>query len=232
MYDLHIGNKNYSSWSLRPWVLMKELGIPFSEHLIPFHDADAWSDYRRLSPSGLVPLLRDGEIAVWDSLAIAEYLAERHPGVWPAEPASRAFARSAAAEMHSGFSALRNICGMNVGVRVALREQPESLKANIARLSALWGEGLTRFGGPFLAGSHFSAADAFFCPVAFRVQTYRLELDPLSTAYVERLLNLPSMQEWYRGSLAEPFRDWPHEHEIDAVGAIAEDLRAPANNQE
>lgn len=230
MYDLYIGNKNYSSWSLRPWVLMRELGIPFSEHLIPFHDQDAWSHYRRLSPNGLVPLLRDGETSVWDSLAIAEYLAERHAGVWPADPVARAFARSAAAEMHSGFSALRNICGMNVGIRVKLHQRSDELDANLARLSALWSEGMRRFGGPFLAGPDFSAADAFFCPVAFRVQTYGLELDPASSAYVVRLLDLPAMQDWRRDALAEPFRDWPYEHEADAAGAITQDLRAAATN--
>jgi glutathione S-transferase len=230
MYDLYIGNKNYSSWSLRPWVLMKALGISFSEHVVPFHDHDAWSKYRLLSPNGLVPLLRDGDIVVWESLAIAEYLAERHAGVWPKDPAARAFARSAAAEMHSGFSALRNICGMNVGVRVALREKPDALKANLDRLAVLWSDGIGRFGGPFLAGADFSAADAFFCPVAFRVQTYGLELDPSSAAYVTRLLALPAMQEWYAAGLAETFRDWPHEREIDAVGAVTKDLRAPATN--
>jgi glutathione S-transferase len=230
MYDLYTGNKNYSSWSLRPWVLMKALGIPFSEHLIPFHDDEAWSKYRLLSPNGMVPLLGDGDILVWESLSIAEYLAERHEGVWPSDPAARAFARSAAAEMHSGFTALRNICGMNIGVRINLHQQPDALKANIARLSVLWNDGISRFGGPFLAGSDFSAADAFFCPVAFRVQTYGLELDPSSAAYVARLLGLPAMQEWYSGGLAETFRDWPHEHEIDAVGTVTEDLRAPASN--
>jgi glutathione S-transferase len=178
----------------------------------------------------LVPLLGDGDILVWDSLSIAEYLAERHEGVWPSDPAARAFARSAAAEMHSGFLALRNICGMNVGVRINLHQQPDALKANIARLSVLWNDGISRFGGPFLAGPDFSAADAFFCPVAFRVQTYGLELDPSSAAYVARLLGLPAMQEWYGGGLAETFRDWPHEHEIDAVGTVTKDLRAPASN--
>ena len=129
MLKLHIGNKNYSSWSMRPWVLMTQAGIPFDEVVLRFDSFDPDSQFKRsaeaLSPSGTVPVLVDGELVVWDSLAIAEYLAERHPGVWPADPVARAFARSAAAEMHSGFSALRNICGMNIGVRVALREQPD-----------------------------------------------------------------------------------------------------------
>lgn len=232
MYDLHIGNKNYSSWSLRPWVVMKALDIPFAEHLVPFHDQEAWTDYRAsVSPSGMVPLLGDGEVMVWDSLAIAEYLAERHDGVWPADAKARAFARSAAAEMHSGFAALRNICGMNVGVRVRLFEQPEALTANLQRLSTLWNSGLEAFGGTFLAGNSFSAADAFFCPVAFRVQSCGLKLDAAASAYVERLLALPAMQEWYHDGIAETFRDWPHEDELAAVGDIVEDLRAPASNE-
>ncbi len=230
MYQLHIGNKNYSSWSLRPWVLMRALGIPFEEHLVPFHDREAWERYRKVSPSGLVPLLVDGNMSVWDSLAIVEYLAERHDGVWPQDSAARAFARSAAAEMHSGFSTLRNVCGMNIGIRVELSEEPAALKADLARLAALWGEGLSRFGGPFLAGGSFTAADAFFCPVAFRVQTYGLELDETSRAYVETLLAQPAMREWYDAGLSEGFRDWPHEDEVDRFGRIVEDLRVPASN--
>ena len=158
---------------------MKALGIGFSEHLVPFHDDSAWAEHRARSPNGLVPLLVDGDLKVWDSLAIAEYLAERHAAVWPTDPAARAFARSAAAEMHSGFSTLRSICGMNIGIRVALKDEARSaLAANLARIDALWGEGLARFGGPFLAGPAFGAVDAFFCPVAFRVQSYGLALSP------------------------------------------------------
>ena len=229
MYNLYIANKNYSSWSLRPWVLMRTLDIPFHEHLVPFHDAQAWGEYRKLSPSGTVPLLRDGSVAVWDSMAITEYLAERHAGVWPKDPAARAFARSAAAEMHSSFSALRNICGMSVGVRVRLHTQPEPLTANLARLSALWNQGFSAFGGPFLGGGDFTAVDAFFCPVAFRVQSYGLQLDAESMQYVQRLLALPAMQDWYRDGLAETFRDLPHDLETSAVGTIVDDLRVPEN---
>ncbi len=232
MYRLHIGNKNYSSWSLRPWALMKTLDIPFEERLIPFHDKQAWARYQAISPNGMVPMLQDSDLAIWDSLAIAEYLAERHPGVWPSDPKARAFARSAAAEMHSGFSALRNICGMNVGVRVRLREEPPALKRDLARLSALWSAGFSAFGGPFLAGEAFCAADAFFCPVAFRAQSYGLPLDGLAKAYVERLLALPAMEAWSREGLAEPFRDQPHEEELLAVGDVVQDLRAPAGPRE
>lgn len=231
MYHLDIGNKNYSSWSLRPWVLMKARGIAFSEAMIPFHDHAAWAEYRKLAPSGLVPMLRDGEVLVWDSLAIAEYLAETHPGVWPKDKRARAFARSAAAEMHSGFFDLRNICGMNVGVRVKLGDAARTtIRKNLDRIETLWSEGLDRFGGPYLAGDSFTAVDAFFCPVAFRIQTYALALTPRAMGYARTLLDHPAMQEWYEAGLREPFRDWPHDDEIAAAGTLTEDLRAPAVN--
>src|SRR6185369_969787 len=172
MYDLFIANKNYSSWSLRPWVLMRELALPFREHLVPFGGSANAVEFKRFSPTGKVPCLVDGEITVWDSLAITEYLGERHAGVWPADTAARAFARCAAAEMHSGYFALRNQCPMNCGLRVTLGPINGDLERELARLDELWGEGLDRFGGPFLGGAGFSAVDAFFAPVAFRVLTY------------------------------------------------------------
>jgi glutathione S-transferase len=225
MYELYIANKNYSSWSLRPWVLMREHGIPFTERLIAF-GAPSWGDFRKISPSGRVPCLIDGKTVVWDSLSIAEYLAERHAGTWPEDPVARAFARSAAAEMHSGFAELRNRCSMSCGVRLRLKEAPPALDADLRRLDALWSEGLRRFGGPFLAGPRFTAADAFFAPVAFRVQTYGLALESAaSRGYVERLLALPAMRSWYADALAETFRDEPHELEIAAVTTMVEDLR-------
>ena len=231
MYHLDIGNKNYSSWSLRPWVLMKALGIPFSEDVIPFHDNQAWAAYRKLAPNGLVPLLRDGELMIWDSLAIAEYLAERHKGVWPEDVMARAYARSAAAEMHSGFADLRNVCGMNIGVRVTLNEAAkQKIAANCRRLDALWDEGLDRFGGPYLAGDSFSAVDAFFCPVAFRVQTFGIPLAEKSLSYVQTLIDHPAMREWYEAGLTEPFRDWPHEDEFAPYGTLTDDFRAPGIN--
>jgi glutathione S-transferase len=226
MYQLYIANKNYSSWSLRPWLLMKQLGIAFQEHLIPFHDTKTWDAYRRISPSGKVPCLIDGENVVWDSLAIVEYLAERRPDVWPADAAARAWARSAAAEMHSGFAELRGRCSMSCGIRVKLNEFTPALKRDLDRIATLWNQGLLRFGGPFLAGKAFSAVDAFFGPVAFRIQTYGLTLDPVADAYAKRLLELELMQEWYAAGLSEAFRDEPHDMEILEAGTVTQDLRA------
>lgn len=226
MYALYIANKNYSSWSLRPWVLLKTLGIDFEERFVPFLQGSSYDEFRKFSPTGLVPCLVDGERTIWDSLAITEYAAEDHPEIWPADRTARAWARSAAAEMHSGFSALRNTCGMNVGVRVRLHEQTPALKANLDRVDELWTEGLDRFGGPYLAGERFTAVDAFFCPVAFRILSYDLKLSDRAMAYADRLRALPAMQEWYAAGLAETIRDEPHDAEIAQVGVLIEDLRA------
>ncbi|AEQ50910.1 glutathione S-transferase family protein [Pelagibacterium halotolerans] len=226
MYALYIANKNYSSWSLRPWVLLKALGIDFDERFVPFLQGSSYEEFRKFSPTGLVPCLVDGDLTVWDSLAITEYVAEDHSQVWPTDRAARAWARSASAEMHSGFSALRNICGMNVGVRVRMHEISPTLQANLDRIDELWSEGLSRFGGPFLAGEVFTAVDAFFCPVAFRLQTYGLKLSDSALAYAERLRSLPAMREWYEAGLAESIRDEPHDAEIALAGTLMEDLRA------
>lgn len=226
MYELVIANKNYSSWSMRPWVLMRALGIEFHERLLPFHRNRGEGDFRRFSPSGRVPCLVDGDTRVWDSLAIAEYLAERHEGVWPAEAGPRAWARSAAAEMHSGFGALRSECSMSVGVRVRLFRQGEGLGADIARLSDLWADGFARHGGPFLAGNAFTAVDAFFVPVATRIRTYGLVLPEAAAQYAQRLLELPPVQQWIAAGIAEPWRDAAHEADLMALGEIIEDRRA------
>jgi glutathione S-transferase len=226
MYELFIANKNYSSWSVRPWVLMRELDIEFREHLLPFGDELRWDEFRKISPTGKVPCLIDGDTVVWDSLAITEYLAERHDTVWPAAARARAWARSAAAEMHSGFSELRNRCSMSCGQRVQLDEIPVSLQSEIARLGILWNDGLHRFGGPFLAGRAFSAVDAFYGPVAFRIQTYGLKLETAAAAYAQRLLGTRSMRAWYADALAETLRDAPHDEDISRVGKVLEDLRA------
>lgn len=225
MYQLFIANKNYSSWSLRPWVLMRQLDIPFGEKLVPFGGP---ADFFGFSPSGRVPCLIEGKTVVWDSLAITEFLAERHPRIWPADAAARAWARCAAAEMHSGFFDLRGTCTMNCGVRVKLNAFPAGLKNDLARLDALWNEGLSRCGGPFLTGPAFTAVDAFFAPVAFRIQTYGLELSAPALRYAEHLRALAPMQDWYVAALAEPWRDADHEAEITQVGTLLQDLRSSA----
>ena len=224
MFTLYVANKNYSSWSLRPWVLMRELGIAFDEQIRPFNDGPGLT-FAGVSPSGRFPCLVDGDTVVWDSLAITEYLAESYPTVWPTYKTARTFARSAAAEMHSGFANLRNICGMNVGLRIELAAIPEALAQDIARIDALWNDGLTRFGGPFLAGDRFTAVDAFFTAVAFRVQTYDLKLSEPATACAKRLLALPSMQDWYAAALKETWRRSAYESEALAAGRIVADYR-------
>jgi len=223
---LYIANKNYSSWSLRPWVLLTQLGIPFEEQLHRFGQGSNWQAFRQFSPNGRVPCLHDGDAIVWDSLAIIEYLAERHPGVWPSESAARIWARCAAAEMHAGFATLRNVCGMSCGIRVRLHESSAELEADVARINELWNEGLSRFGGPFLAGDTFTAVDAYYAPVVFRVQTYGLVLQGAAAGYVEQMLALPAMREWYQAALAEPWRDLAHEAEVREVGEVIEDLRS------
>jgi glutathione S-transferase len=227
MYQLYIANKNYSSWSLRPWVLMTQLGIPFHERVVPFAQGSNWEAFRDFSPTGQVPCLTDGDITVWDSLAITEYLAERHAGVWPKDVPARAWARCAAAEMHSGFTSLRGQCPMNCGIRMKVRPDHAGVQRDVSRLDELWAQGLDRFGGPFLAGDRFTAVDAFFAPVAFRVQTYDIAVAPRSRAYVQRLLELTAMQAWYTAALAESWREPGHEAESIAAGELLADLRQP-----
>ena len=231
MLELHITHKNYSSWSLRPWLLMRQLGVPFAEvlHLLP--PAGDWAAVRALSPSGRVPVLvdRERDLLVWDSLAITETLHERlgpEGGVWPTDARARGWARAASAEMHSGFGALRSICSMSCGVRVRLHAIAPSLATDLARLAALFEDGLGRWGGPFLAGARFTAVDAFFAPVAFRAQTFHLDFPPMAAAYLERLRALPDMVAWYRDALAEPWREAGHEADTLAHGVLVADLRA------
>lgn len=229
MYELFIANKNYSSWSLRPWLLMTQLDIPFEERLVRFAPGLPGTNreaFRKFAPNGLVPCLHDGATVVWESLGIAEYLAERHANVWPSDPLARAWARSAAAEMHGGFFGLRNDAPMSLGVRVRLHGISPTLERDIARLDELWTEGLSRFGGPFLAGADFTAVDAFFAPVAFRIRTYDLALSTPAGAYAKHLLALPALQRWESDGLAETFREPEHEKEIAALGTVVEDFRA------
>jgi glutathione S-transferase len=226
MYTLHIANKNYSSWSLRPWALLRELKIPFTENLIPFHREAEWAAYRRIAPNGKVPCLVDGDITVWESLAIVEYLAERHAGIYPEATDARAWSRSACAEMHAGFTELRNRCSMSCGVRVQLHDATAALTQDLSRIGALWNDGLEQFGGPFLAGAAFTAVDAFFAPVVFRLQTYGLTLDSAPMAYAARMLELASLRAWYEQGLREPWRDGAHDEEIARHGQVMQDLRA------
>ncbi|MDF2176961.1 glutathione S-transferase family protein [Aliiglaciecola sp. CAU 1673] len=224
MYRLHIANKNYSSWSLRPWVLLKVQDIDFEESLHPF-SADNRKLFRSFSPTGKVPCLQHEGRAIWDSLAIIEYLAERHQGVWPENIDARAWARSASAEMHSGFTALRNECPMNCALRISKKQLSQPLQSDLARLEELWQEGLTRFGGPYLAGPSFTAVDAFFAPVAIRIQTYGLPLSNSARAYAGRLLQLEAMGNWQAQALAEPWREESHEQESRQSGEVLQDLR-------
>jgi len=200
-YTLLIGNKNYSSWSLRPWVLMRQAGIPFREEIVSLRpDAAKPARMGRL-PAGRVPCLDDGGLVVWDSLAIAEYLAERHLGLWPADPTARAWARSISAEMHAGFGALREGMSMDVRSRRPQRKRSAALLADIARVERIWTETRERFGkgGAMLFGT-FTVADAFYAPVAFRFRTYGVAPGGEAAAYLGSLLALPAMQEWDRAA--------------------------------
>lgn len=224
-YVLVTANRNYSSWSLRPWLLMRALGIAFEDRVEPFASDDNWATFRAFSPTGQVPVLVHGDRTVWDSLGIALYLAERHPGVWPRDEAARAWAYSAVCEMHGGFAALRNERTMNVGVRVDPAPGSAALERNLARLRELWAEGLDRFGGPWLAGAEFTVVDAFYAPVAYRVRTYDLDVGEAGQRWVEQVLAHPAMQAWERQALAESWREAAHEAELAVTGRIVVDHR-------
>jgi glutathione S-transferase len=203
MYTLYIGNKNYSSWSLRGWLATRLSGAPFREVVIQLRGTYN-PDNREFSPTALVPALHDGKTAIWDSLAISEYLAERHPGMWPADPVSRAWARSIAAEMHSSFAALRNDMTMCIRERLDVRPWSDALAANIARVEEIWTESRQRFGagGTFLCGA-FSLADVFYAPVAYRFQTYAVQPAGPAGTYHKALLAHPFLREWESAALAE-----------------------------
>ena len=201
---LVIGNKNYSSWSLRPWLAMKVAGIPFAEHRIPLYGPGSKDQILVYSPAGKVPCLADGDLRVWDSLSICEYLAEKHPGLWPQDPAARALARSVSAEMHSGFANLRAKMSMNIRKRYpGLGRTPESM-ADVARIVSLWSDCRARYGkgGRFLFGA-FSIADAMYAPVVLRFRTFEVELPADCRAYSDAVLALPAMQAWIAAALAE-----------------------------
>jgi glutathione S-transferase len=218
---LVIANKNYSSWSMRPWILLKQLAIPFEEEKLSFNDPTFKARVRAISPAGKVPILVDGDLTIWDSLAIIEYLAERFPekGVWPAASAARARARSVCAEMHSGFGALRSTLGMNCELRLPMPVLGVPVRRDIARICDIWAD-CARFAetskGPFLFGA-FSAADACFAPVVSRFVTYDVALPDAARCYVADIEATSSMKEWREGALAEhdfyvpdePYREKP-----------------------
>jgi glutathione S-transferase len=204
---LVIGNKNYSSWSMRPWVALKGCNIAFEEVLIPLYTTDA--DKQRIlgfTRSGKVPALVDGDVTVWDSLAIIEYAAERFPQarLWPDDRAARAHARSISAEMHSGFVALRNECGMNLHRPVGAKPLSENARADIARIQQIWSECRGHYGktGPYLFGA-FSGADAMYAPVVHRFRTYAIEATPAVRDYMDAMMSLPAFEQWTSAGLAE-----------------------------
>jgi len=213
MLKLYIGNKNYSSWSMRPWVLLKQAGIPFEEVMVRFDAMDADSAFKQvmlgISPAGRVPVLTDGGLAIWDTLAIAEYVAETFPDrqLWPADKAARARARSVCAEMHSGFSALRSNCPMNVEAmlpeagRLVWRDKP-GVREDVQRIVAMWSELLAAHKGPMLFGG-FSIADAYFAPVCMRLKNYALPVPGHITDYIRRVCALPGVKAWIDEALVE-----------------------------
>ena len=206
MYTLIIGNKNYSSWSMRPWIALRAAGIAFTEQKVGLFTDEFSKRVAAVSPAGLVPVLLDGDFAVWDSLAICEYAAERHPeaALWPKDAKARARARSLAAQMHSGFGALRQAMPMNVEADLPGIDFPEAALADVARVQAIWRETRAQFGqgGPFLFGG-FSIADAFFAPVFSRLKTYNIAAEGPVRDYMDAVLALSAMQEWTRDALAE-----------------------------
>lgn len=205
-FTLIIGNKNYSSWSLRPWLLLKHFDIPFKEVYIPLYGEGSKEAMAKWCPSGLVPTLRDGDLAVWDSLSICEYLNELFPehAMWPEESEARAMARSISAEMHSGFSALRRLMPMNCRLTFPGEGLTEESAADIERITTIWCECRGKYGsgGPMLFGE-FTIADAMFAPVALRFKTYDVQLDEVCAAYVSTILSLPAMMEWIAGARDE-----------------------------
>ena len=210
-YRLVIGNKNWSSWSLRPWLAMRRFGLPFEEINVRLRQADSKAAILKFSPSGLVPLLLDGDLAVWDSLAIIEYLAEQHPDkhMWPADRQARALARCVSAEIHSGFAPLRQACSMEILAAKPLEPVPEEVASDIRRIVALWRECRSKYGdgGPFLFGE-FSAADAMYAPVASRFRTYIPDLgrygdDGTAADYVAAIFATPEVAAWIDGAKAQ-----------------------------
>ena len=203
---LYVGNKNYSSWSFRPWIAMEAAGVPFTDHVIPFDFAAGNPEIRKISPTGRVPVLRHGATRIWESLAIIEYVAELFPdaGIWPADRALRAEARAISMEMLSGFRALRGACPMNIRRQPAAIDLPDGVMEDVARIETIWKETLARSGGPFLFGA-FSAADAMYAPVVNRLEIYRLTQDEIVLAYMAHMKAHPAWGKWQAAAMAEPW---------------------------
>jgi len=220
---LIIGNKNYSSWSLRPWIAMKVAGIPFAETVISLDAPEFKRQVAAVSGTGKVPVLIDGDVQVWESLAILEYLAEKFPGagLWPVDPAARALARAVANEMHAGFLPLRRHLPMNMWRPVMKRALTPDAEANVRRIEAMWEGCRSRFGkgGPFLFG-RFGAADAMYAPVVSRLHTYAVDVSAGTRAYMDAVMALPAWGEWYAAGVQEPWVlaedevDWPTVHKV------------------
>jgi glutathione S-transferase len=208
MPRLIIGNKLYSSWSLRPWLLMKALELPFEESVVPLYRPDSKSKLLQYSPAGKVPILIDGAVTVWESIAIIEYLAEKHSqaGIWPRDAQARAQARAICAEMHAGFGALRQACPMNLGKRFAMRDRGEAIAQDVARVTAIFRDARSQFGtrGPFLYGD-FTAADAMYAPIVTRLDTYSIPVEDVSRRYIDAVLQHPAFRAWREAALAEPW---------------------------
>nr|WP_181337683.1 glutathione S-transferase family protein [Hyphomicrobium methylovorum] len=206
---LVIANKLYSSWSLRPWLIFKNFDIPFEEIIIPLREADTPAKLARYSPSGKVPVLLDGDVVIWESLAIIEYLAETYPdrAIWPQDKAARAHARAISNEMHGGFMPLRQGCPMHLGVRFKTPEMTPALKANIDRVETIWSETRRKFGagGPYLFGE-FTAADAMFLPVVTRFETFQVPVRTETRAYMDAALKNPAFVAWREAALKETWR--------------------------
>jgi glutathione S-transferase len=218
---LILGNKNYSSWSLRPWIAMKVAGIPFEEVVIPLYEGEWVAELAKYTPAGKVPVLIDGEQAIWESLAILEHLAEKFTKaqLWPSDPAQRTHARVVSAEMHAGFAPLRKNCPMNMWMPPKPRPQSDEVMADVRRIEDIWRECLARSGGPFLFGQ-FGAADAMYAPVVARFHNYGLPVGEGTLGYMTRVRALPAWKEWRQAALQEPWvmqhnePDWPNVQKV------------------
>ncbi len=227
-FQMHliIANKLYSSWSMRPWLVMREAGLDFQETVIPLRQPDTAERISRYSPSGKVPVLIDGEVKVWESLAIISYLADKYPAkaIWPEGMVARAHAKSIAMEMHGGFQALRQACPMNLGKRFAAPHMSGDLKASVARVEEIWRETRARFGagGPYLFGERFTAADAMFAPVATRLDGYTIPVAPETRAYIDAIYANPHFAEWRAAAFKEPWTISAYEEGLTMIDDLKE----------